>query len=593
MMRGRKNLFLRSLWGSLCLIIAGMLLTAAAGADQVSPEVAEKVSQVVDEVITPGMSERDKAMALHDWLIYHARYDTTFTYYGADGVLLHQTGVCQSYSEAYQLLLNKAGIESRILTGNARKYDGTLESHAWNLVKIDGIWSHVDVTWDDPVDGSGIEQAVISGMETSYYFLVTSRYIMEDHIPDEASAALINELADTSDQADEGLLPAPVKTDKRVEMPDFTMKTADGKTITRDGYGKGKRLMIVYGRTTCPNTRIFMSAVSPYVNILKNSKVTILLALFDDPSAAEMKEMEKLYPGTVCAKLTETDHSMWEGLYALGEDSGSVIFPVVYLKNVNNAITYYSVGYVEEPLRVVSGAIQMKDEAPLRSDPAAGDNAEQEGEEPAKQEDEESSKQEDKEPAEQEDEKPAKQEDKEPAKQENEKAEDSSKGTEPAASPDTETGTGRKETTAASEKSSKVKIGKAVYRLNKKKKTAAFLAPLSKNVKKLTIPATVKSGRIVYKVTEIEKNACKGLKKLNTVIIGTNVKTIGAGAFNGCKSLKKITIKTAKLKASTVKANAFKGIAAKAKIKVPGKKAAAYKKFLKKRGIGKNAVVSR
>ena len=23
-------------------------------------------------------------------------------------------------------------------------------NHAWNLIKIDGEWYHIDVTWDDP-----------------------------------------------------------------------------------------------------------------------------------------------------------------------------------------------------------------------------------------------------------------------------------------------------------------------------------------------------------------------------------------------------------------------------------------------------------
>lgn len=27
-------------------------------------------------------------------------------------------------------------------------------SHAWNLVRIDGDWYHVDVTWEDPGDSS-------------------------------------------------------------------------------------------------------------------------------------------------------------------------------------------------------------------------------------------------------------------------------------------------------------------------------------------------------------------------------------------------------------------------------------------------------
>ena len=73
--------------------------------------------------------------------------------------------------------------------------------------------------------------------------------------------------------------------------------------------------------------------------------------------------------------------------------------------------------------------------------------------------------------------------------------------------------------------------------------------------------------------------------------IGKNVKTIGKNAFKNCKNLKKITIKTSKLTKSSVKANAFKGIYKKASVKVPKKKLKAYKKFLRKKGMGKKVKI--
>ena len=41
--------------------------------------VAGKANWVVDQVIKPGMSTYDRALALHDWLIYNAKYDTSYT----------------------------------------------------------------------------------------------------------------------------------------------------------------------------------------------------------------------------------------------------------------------------------------------------------------------------------------------------------------------------------------------------------------------------------------------------------------------------------------------------------------------------------
>ncbi len=91
----------------------------------------------------------------------------------------------------------------------------------------------------------------------------------------------------------------------------------------------------------------------------------------------------------------------------------------------------------------------------------------------------------------------------------------------------------------------------------------------------------------------IKAGAFKGCKKLKSLIIGKNVSKIGSKAFYNCKNLRSIKIKTKKLKKSSIGKNAFKGIYKRAVIKVPKKKVKAYKKILKKRGIGKKVVVKK
>ena len=117
--------------------------------------------------------------------------------------------------------------------------------------------------------------------------------------------------------------------------------------------------------------------------------------------------------------------------------------------------------------------------------------------------------------------------------------------------------------------------------------SATLKTPKSKTLTKLSIPATIKANGKNVPVTAIAPNAFKGMKKLTSVTIGKNVKTIGAKAFYGCKKLKKITIKSTKLTKKTVGAKAFTGINKKAVIKCPKAKKAAYKKFLLKKGMKK------
>ena len=114
------------------------------------------------------------------------------------------------------------------------------------------------------------------------------------------------------------------------------------------------------------------------------------------------------------------------------------------------------------------------------------------------------------------------------------------------------------------------------------------LTKIAKNSKAKTvvIPKTVKVDGVNYKVTSIAKKAFAGNKKLKTVVIGADIEKIGVKAFYKCVNLKKITIQTTKLTAKTVGAKAFAKIHKKAVVKVPKAKKKAYKKWLKKRGIG-------
>ena len=121
--------------------------------------------------------------------------------------------------------------------------------------------------------------------------------------------------------------------------------------------------------------------------------------------------------------------------------------------------------------------------------------------------------------------------------------------------------------------------------------TAVVTGPAKTTLTKVTIPDTITVQEKEMKVVGIADNAFKGLKKLNTVTIGKNVKDIGKNAFSGCGKLKTITIKSELLTKSSIKSTAFKGINAKATIKVPKAKKKEYEKFLYKKGVPKTAKI--
>ncbi|MDF1618521.1 transglutaminase domain-containing protein [Petrocella sp. FN5] len=135
----------------------------------------KKAEAIVDDIIHEGMTSFDKTLAIHDYLVDHIAYtdnieashERIYTMYGA---LIHGDAVCQGYAEAFQYLSHLAGLETMIVQGTAGG-----EAHAWNLVKLDDDWYHVDVTWDDPVMPGGTQ------VKRYDYLNVTDEQISMDH----------------------------------------------------------------------------------------------------------------------------------------------------------------------------------------------------------------------------------------------------------------------------------------------------------------------------------------------------------------------------------------------------------------------------
>lgn len=133
----------------------------------------DQVEQILSDIISPDMSDYDKELAIHDYIVANCQYgyvDYSRDYaYEAYGVLVQKQAVCNGYAEAMALLLSCVGVENEIMTGWA---DGEL--HSWNRVLLDGAWYQVDATWDDPVPDRG---SYVGHM----YFNVTDDIMDDSH----------------------------------------------------------------------------------------------------------------------------------------------------------------------------------------------------------------------------------------------------------------------------------------------------------------------------------------------------------------------------------------------------------------------------
>ena len=153
--------------------------------------VHDRCQQVIDEVITGDMTDFEKELAVHDWIIDWAEYDSDTLSHASDfepdpdndnpyGLLVNQKAVCMGYTSTFQLLMDMLGIECITVEGTAY---GETEAHAWNQVQLDGEWYAVDVTWDDPVSFGRVSERT-----AHTYFNVTSEFLRwTDHQWDEDS----------------------------------------------------------------------------------------------------------------------------------------------------------------------------------------------------------------------------------------------------------------------------------------------------------------------------------------------------------------------------------------------------------------------
>ncbi|NLO38236.1 MAG: hypothetical protein GX115_02005 [Ruminiclostridium sp.] len=149
---------------------------------ELNKQIAESVQQILSAEINEHQSDYDKVLRIHDILKFMAVYDhAAITCRNAAsgeahtivGLFINNKCVCEGYAKAMQLMCTMAGVESILINGNARS-DIASGPHAWNMVKINGNYHHVDVTWDS-------QYAKDQTLSCYGYLNLSDRTIEKDH----------------------------------------------------------------------------------------------------------------------------------------------------------------------------------------------------------------------------------------------------------------------------------------------------------------------------------------------------------------------------------------------------------------------------
>ncbi len=148
-------------------------------------ELEEKLvalEETIDEYLNLAKSEDifDIELVLHDLVakrVQYYEYDNLNNVpqecHSIYGALINNKAVCDGFTKTMQILLDKKGIESIIVMGTLDN-----EAHAWNLVKLDDSWYHLDVTSDKSIkELRNGEQVVVHS-----YFNLTNDKVKLDHI---------------------------------------------------------------------------------------------------------------------------------------------------------------------------------------------------------------------------------------------------------------------------------------------------------------------------------------------------------------------------------------------------------------------------
>jgi hypothetical protein len=143
---------------------------------------AESVASLAQALgSAPGCSasETARARAAYFWVARNIRYDLAYlSETEPQTVLRNRRAVCAGYAQLFTALCRAMELTCETITGEvpralARRFQG-ITGHAWNAVKVHGVWKLLDVTWASNEDGS----------VNNCFFLVAPEEFIHSHFPE-------------------------------------------------------------------------------------------------------------------------------------------------------------------------------------------------------------------------------------------------------------------------------------------------------------------------------------------------------------------------------------------------------------------------
>jgi len=126
--------------------------------------------------IAKDKSDWEKEQYIHDFICENVTYDKLQKQYSHEitGPLGNGVGVCEGIAKAVKILCDHLSLPCIVVisTNNPEKH--IKYRHAWNVIQINGVWTHLDATFDNS----------LGKKEVRYdYFNLDDKSIFKDHEP--------------------------------------------------------------------------------------------------------------------------------------------------------------------------------------------------------------------------------------------------------------------------------------------------------------------------------------------------------------------------------------------------------------------------
>ena len=124
------------------------------------------------------LDEKGKELFIHDFIVDNVKYDKLKKAYSHEiiGPLGQGVGVCEGIAKTVKILCDQLGIWCIIAISEANPEKQIKYRHAWNIVRIDGKYYHLDATFDNSLGKDSPE------IRYDYFNLDDSR-MYRDHEP--------------------------------------------------------------------------------------------------------------------------------------------------------------------------------------------------------------------------------------------------------------------------------------------------------------------------------------------------------------------------------------------------------------------------